>query len=112
MKKAKFIRKYYGRGYDRDFVYMDYEYRGHEYTVYENRAKGNEPLAWQHKGEQLRIDRLVEKENAPKKLYRYEDSAQYGLDCLFECWAGDEEAFDRPPEEIKARSEKYIQDFS
>ena len=40
MKKAKFVRKYYGRGYDRDFVYMDYEYRGHEYTVYENRAKG------------------------------------------------------------------------
>ena len=27
MKKAKFLRKYYGRGYERDFVYLVYEYR-------------------------------------------------------------------------------------
>lgn len=43
MKKAKFVRKYYGRGYDAHMVYIDYEYRGHEYTVCENRAKGNAP---------------------------------------------------------------------
>lgn len=47
MKKATFKYKYYGRGYERDFVYLVYEYRGREYTVYENLAKGNEPLSWQ-----------------------------------------------------------------
>lgn len=45
MRKATFIRKYYGRGYDAHMVYLDYMYRGHEYTVEENLAQGNEPLA-------------------------------------------------------------------
>lgn len=58
--KAKFIGKYYGTGYDRHMVYLEYEYRGHTYTVYENRAKGNEPLAWQHKNEQARIDAILD----------------------------------------------------
>ena len=62
--KAKFIRKYYGTGFDRNMVYMDYEYRGHEYTVFENRAKGSEPLAWQHRNEQNRIDTILD---APKQ---------------------------------------------
>ena len=67
MNKATFIRKYYGKGFERDFVFMVYGYRGHEYTVYENRAKGNEPLSWQHKSEQARIDRLIEDwESKPK----------------------------------------------
>lgn len=61
---AKFIRKYYGTGFDRNMVYMDYEYRGQVYTVYENRSKGNEPLAWQHKNEQNRIDAILD---APKQ---------------------------------------------
>ena len=84
MKKAKFLRKYYGRGYDRDFVYLVYEYRGHEYTVSENRAKGNEPLAWQHRQEQDLIDRLIEEQNRPKKPYRYEDSWQAGVDVFYD----------------------------
>ena len=92
MKKAKFIRKYYGRGYDRAFVYLVYEYSGHEYTVYENRAQGNEPLAWQHRAEQDQIDRLIEEQSRPKKPYRYEDSAQYALDLLFEAWATDDDS--------------------
>lgn len=66
MKKAKFIRKYYGTGYDRNMVYMDYEYRGCEYTVYENRGKGNIPLAWQHRNEQAHIDEMLERESKPK----------------------------------------------
>lgn len=66
MKKAKFIRKYYGTGYDRHMVYMDYEYRGREYTVYENRAKGNEPLSWQHRSNQNYIDNLIEIKSRPK----------------------------------------------
>lgn len=39
MRKATFIRKYYGHGYDAHMVYLVYSYRGHEYTVYENLAK-------------------------------------------------------------------------
>ena len=64
--KATFVRKYYGHGYDAHMVYLDYTYRGHEYTVYENRAKGNEPLAWQHRSEQNRIDLLIEMEEREK----------------------------------------------
>ena len=89
MKKAKFLRKYYGRGYDRDFVYLVYEYRGHEYTVYENRAKGNEPLAWQHRQEQDLIDRLIEEQSRPKKPYRYEDSWQAGVDAFYDALDND-----------------------
>lgn len=58
--KAKFIGKYYGTGYDRNNVYLEYEYRGMTYTVMENRAKGNEPLSWQHKSEQARIDTILD----------------------------------------------------
>lgn len=35
MRKATFVRKFYGRGYDAHMVYLVYSYRGHEYTVYE-----------------------------------------------------------------------------
>lgn len=60
MRKATFIRKYYGHGYDAHMVYLVYSYRGHEYTVYENLAQGNEPLSWQHRNEQSQIDQLIE----------------------------------------------------
>lgn len=62
--KAQFVAKHYGKGYDRDMVYLEYEYRGHRYEVYENRAKGNEPLSWQHRNEQARIDSLIDMANA------------------------------------------------
>ena len=39
MRKATFVGKYYGRGYDAHMVYLVYSYRGHEYTVYENLAQ-------------------------------------------------------------------------
>lgn len=51
MRKATFVRKYYGHGYDAHMVYLDYMYRGHEYTVEENLLQGNRPLAWQHRDE-------------------------------------------------------------
>lgn len=94
MKKANFVRKYCGKGYDRDSVYLNYEYRGYEYTVYENRAKGNTPLSWQHKLQQARIDRLIDEQNKPKKQYRYEDSAEYGFDLFMRYVDGDETVFD------------------
>ena len=83
--KAKFIRKYYGTGYERNFVYMDYEYRGYTYTVYENLGKGNEPLSWQHKTEQDRIDRIIE----IKEKSKNEKSHSFDIDDLdkiFEEW--------------------------
>lgn len=33
MRKATFVRKHYGHGYDAHMVYLDYMYRGHEYTL-------------------------------------------------------------------------------
>lgn len=65
-RKAKYIGKSYGTGYNRDFVYLEYEYRGVRYEVYENRAKGNEPLAWQHKREQMAIDEALDREPQPE----------------------------------------------
>lgn len=80
--KAKFVAKYYGRGYEKDYVFLEYEYRGHTYTVYENRARGNEPLSWQHKNEQARIDKLIEIQNMPKNPNA--EPAQVGLDMFFD----------------------------
>ena len=98
MHKATFIRKYYGSGYDAHMVYLDYSYRGNEYTVCENRAKGNAPLSWQHGSEQARIDQLIEQEerdkNAKYKPYRYEDSPQYAIDQLCRYWDGESSDFD------------------
>ena len=58
--KATYIGKHYGTGYERNMVYLEYEYRGMRYTVYENRSRGNEPLGWQHKSEQARIDNILD----------------------------------------------------
>lgn len=81
MRKTTFKYKYYGHGYDAAMVYLVYEYRGHEYTVFENRAKGNPPLAWQHGSEQALIDKQIEQENKPAdhETIRYEDTAEYEL---------------------------------
>ena len=65
MAKATFIGKHYGTGYDRNMIYLEYEYRGMRYEVYENRAKGNEPLPWQHTAAQAQIDRIIESKNIP-----------------------------------------------
>ena len=73
MKKAKFIGKYRGSGFDRDIVYLEYEYRGKTYTVYENLAKGNEPLYWQHKSAQDAIDHDIE---ITEKLKKFNESGK------------------------------------
>lgn len=77
--RAKYVGKYYGTGYDRDFVFLEYEYRGEKYTVYENRAKGNVPLSWQHSNEQARIDSMLD-----KKRVTATESAEEGLKLFFE----------------------------
>lgn len=82
--KAKFIGKCYGTGYNRDIVILEYKYRGRKYEVYENRAKGNEPLNWQHSNEQARIDHEIELEEKQKNSNFVGESVQEGLDRFFE----------------------------
>ena len=84
MKRAKFIGKTIDRSYGQHMVYLEYEYREHRYTVYENLNKGNIPLSWQHKNAQIEIDEKIEREAKPKKPFRYEDSAEYALNLFFE----------------------------
>jgi len=84
MKKAKFIGKSYGTGVNRDFVFLEYEYRGRTYEVYENRAKGNEPLSWQHANAQASIDAAIELEEKQKESNFVGEPAQEALDRFFE----------------------------
>ena len=63
MEKARFVSKYSYRRYNEYITEIEYEYRGHKYTVYINHNKGNEPLSWQHRNAQGRIDSLIEIEN-------------------------------------------------
>ena len=100
MAKAQFKGSYYGTGFDRKTIYMDFEYRGRTYTVYENRAKGNEPIAWQHRNAQTSIDAAIEREEKQREYdatheHRYEDTAQYAFDCFWNYVNGDENAFDK-----------------
>ena len=76
--------KYIGKSYDREYVYLEYEYRGRKYEVYENRRNGNEPLAWQHANAQARIDKEIELEEKQKKSNFVGESVQEGLDRFFE----------------------------
>lgn len=98
MRKATFVRKYYGHGYDAHMVYLDYSYRGHEYTVCENRAQGNAPLSWQHRSEQARIDQLIEQEerdkNAKPEPCRHEDTADYVFEQFSRFLDGEPSDFD------------------
>lgn len=89
--KAKYIGKFYGTGYNRHMIFLEYEYKGHTYTVYENTAKGNEPLIWQHKAEQAKIDSLIKAKEQEKQYTKKEiEEAQKGLekaiDDLFMFW--------------------------
>lgn len=89
--KARYIGKYNGTGYNRHMVYLEYEYRGYTYTVYENTAKGNEPLSWQHKAEQARIDNLIkakeqEKNITKEEIEKAQKELENAIDLLFMTW--------------------------
>lgn len=84
--KAKFVGRFLHREYNDTIVDLEYEYRGQRYTIHENLNKGNEPLSWQHKSEQGRIDRIIERENVPK--YENTISVDDTLKELFAYWDG------------------------
>ena len=78
--KAKFIGKTYG--VDGNPV-LEYEYRGRKYEVIDYGWKGGEPLGWQHKNEQAKIDQQIEMEEKKKSSSYVGEPAQVGLDLFF-----------------------------
>ena len=82
MKKATFKEKWYDKQ-NKCFVLV-YKYRGHEYSVCDYGWRGGEPLNWQHKNEQGRIDAEIDNEGTCEKPYRYEDTADYGFRLFWE----------------------------
>ncbi len=84
---AKYIGRYDANEHGQHIVYLEYEYRGYKYTISENRSKGNEPLSWQHKSEQARIDRLIELEEKEKsREYKPAKTVDEILGELWEHW--------------------------
>jgi hypothetical protein len=76
--RAKFIGKFTDTAFGQHQIFLEYEYRGRKYTVREDRRKGNEPLAWQHRSAQDAIDRIID------TTYNTATSpAQEGLDFFF-----------------------------
>jgi len=85
MTKAKYLCRYWDK-YDRDSVTLEYEYRNRIYAVHVHNTKGNEPLAWQHRNAQARIDHEIELEEKEKESNFVGESAQEALDRIFEYW--------------------------
>lgn len=80
--KAKFIEKYFDNEHHPILIY---EYKGFKYEVIDYGWKGGEPLNWQHRNEQTRIDaeieRMENRENSPKIEI---ESAEKGLEMFWE----------------------------
>ena len=73
--KATFKRKWTEKVFNVFWTYLEYEYRGYTYIVEINNNKGNEPLSWQHRNAQARIDRIIEMENNEKKEVKNQETA-------------------------------------
>lgn len=66
------------KGYQRKV--LEYEYRGHKYEVVDYGWQG-EPLSWQHKNEQAKIDEMIEREN--HKTTFVSENSSVGLELFF-----------------------------
>lgn len=78
--KATFKYKYL-TGYNNEYLVLVYEYRGYEYDVYENLAKGySVSLRTQHIQNQRRIDSIIEERSRACEPVRKEDTADYAID--------------------------------
>lgn len=65
-------------------VHLCYEYRGKEYWITDEHNGYSETMAEKHRKEQERIDREIEDSKAEPKEWKYEGSAQEGLDLFWE----------------------------
>lgn len=81
--KATFKEKIRERRFNEDITTYFWEYRGREYTTYVNHNKGNEPLSWQHKNEQGRIDTMLELDNKTTASAETCEDTWKVLDLLF-----------------------------
>lgn len=88
MLKAKYIGKWIDTSYGQYIVHLEYEYRGRRYEVVENRSKGNIPLAWQHRNEQISIDAEIERE-AKQKANASSDNKEFDLDEVYKIMGWD-----------------------
>lgn len=79
--KATFQYKYL-TGYNNEYLVLVYEYRGYEYDVYENLAKGySVSLRTQHIQNQRRIDSIIEERSRmQEEEVRKEDTADYAIE--------------------------------
>ncbi len=88
MYKAEFVSKYYvkqnGR-YTGEIEYT-YRYRGYEYQVNVNNGKGNEPLSWQHKNAQARIDKIIEIKEKENNTHTDGPDVEDTIKDLFTYW--------------------------
>ena len=75
---VKFIKKEYTL---EGFPMLAYLYRGRQYSVIDYGWHGGEPLKWQHKNEQAKIDKEIELEN--KRIDFAEESAEVGLEMFW-----------------------------
>lgn len=81
--KATFQYKYL-TGYHNEYLVLVYEYRGYDYEVYENLAKGySVSLRTQHIQNQQRIDSIIEDRSKPEEPVRREDTADYAIEEFF-----------------------------
>lgn len=81
VSKAKYLGRYADK-YDRDSVDLEYEYRGETYWIHIHNTKGNEPLVWQHRNAQQKIDKDLELQEKINKqgnenIETVEDSLDY-----------------------------------
>ena len=81
--KAQYVGKFTERSYGNFVIHMEYIYRGEKYEVIEDRNRGNEPLAWQHKHEQAMIDKKLDTVCKSRKCA---DDVETTLKKLLELW--------------------------
>lgn len=67
---AKFLGSYKHNEYGKCIIELEYEYKGHKYSIEDNRSQGSMPLYMQHKLAQDNIDSEIEKEKLYKEQYK------------------------------------------
>lgn len=77
---AKLIKKEYTV---EGFAMLTYSYRGKQYKVIDYGWHGGEPLSWQHKNEQAKIDKEIVMENKRMNSDFVEEPAEVGLEMFW-----------------------------